>query len=264
MAAGCGHQAGDGPSNGSGPTATTATTGVEAEAIVVYDAVVVATHPHDPDAFTQGLELVDGLLLESTGLVGDSSIRLVEPTTGVPAVSRPIDGALFGEGATVVGDEVWQLTWRDEVLLVHALDGLRELRRVPYDGEGWGLCDDGDRLVMSNGSDRLTFRDRSSFAVLGSVAVTEQGRPLDQLNELECSDGLVWANVWQTERLVAIDPASGAVVGVVDLGPLVPRGEDGTVPGVANGIAADPETGRFWLTGKNWPVIHEVELRPVD
>jgi glutaminyl-peptide cyclotransferase len=236
-----------------------------ADGIVTYEPVVVATYPHDADAFTQGLEFVDGLLLESTGRYGSSSLRLVDPLTGDVIVNTAVEESLFAEGATVVGDEIWQLTWRSEQALVYSVDDLVEQRRVSYSGEGWGLCFDDDppgRLIMSDGSDRLTFRDPASFEAQGSVAVADDDGPITQLNELECVDGLVWANIWKSDRVVAIEPDTGDVVGQVDLAPLVPAGL-GDQEAVTNGVAYDAATGRYWVTGKLWPVIYEIELRPV-
>ncbi len=232
--------------------------------VVEYGLEVIAALPHDPDAYTQGLEVVDGLLLESTGLRGESSIRVVDPATGQPVRSSPLDADLFGEGATVVGDEIWQLTWTSETLLIHGLDDLTERRRLRYGGEGWGLCATADRLVMSDGSSALTFRDPDTFDPIGQVQVTADGQPVAKLNELECVDGIVWANVYQTTMLVAIDPADGRVVGRADVAELVPDGFVGDGTNVANGIAHDPTTGRFYLTGKRWPVLYEVELVPMS
>lgn len=233
-------------------------TGGDDRPVITYEPVVVETYPHDPGAFTQGLEFAGDTLVESTGLVGESSLRLVEPETGAVLALRAIPDPFFAEGATVVGDEIFQLTWQDETLIVHSLDGLQERRRVPYSGEGWGLCALGDRLVMSDGSDRLTFRDPVSFEPLTAISVTLRGEAVERLNELECVGDTVWANVWQDTRIVAIDSATGVVEAVVDVAPLVPPGADGE--SVANGIAYDERTGRFWLTGKRWPVIYEVEL----
>ncbi len=250
-----------GPSTG-GSTATPAITpGPDGEPIV-HRIEVVATHPHDPAAYTQGLEVVDGVLLESTGLRGESTLRLVDPTSGEVLSSVPLADDLFGEGATVVGDEVWQLTWTSEVAILRGLDDLAARRQATYEGEGWGLCAEPDRLVMSNGSSTLTFRDRATFEAIGSVEVRDGEGPVAKLNELECVDGLVWANVFQTTRLLGIEPDSGRVVATVDLDVLVPDGFEGDGTNVANGVAHDTETGRFWLTGKRWPVIYEVELVP--
>jgi glutaminyl-peptide cyclotransferase len=230
--------------------------------VVTYDVVVVNRYPHDEGAYTQGLEFVDGQLLESTGRIGTSSIRLVDPDTGTVIEQQPLAGTLYGEGATLVGDEVWQLTYQSETVIVHRLDGLAEDRRYAYDGEGWGLCYTGTRLLMSNGSDELAVREPESFAEVGSIPVTLNGEPVEKLNELECVGQLVWANVYQTNDIVAISGASGEVVGVADLSELVPEGFEDTNDFVLNGIAYNPETERFWVTGKQWPVMYEIELVP--
>ncbi len=240
-----------------GPASTT-----DLDGPVTYRVEVVATHPHDPTAYTQGLEVVGDLLLESTGLRGQSSIRLVEPSTGRVVRSRALDDDLFGEGATVVGDEVWQLTWTSERLLIHDLDDLDQRRQLSYRGQGWGLCATPRHLVMSDGSSQLTIRDRTTFEIIDEVEVNDTDGPVAKINELECVDGVVWANVFQTTRLLAIDPGDGRVVGSADLSPLVPPGFEGDGGNVANGVAHDPATGRFWLTGKRWPVLYEVELIP--
>ncbi len=219
---------------------------------------VLGTIPHDPGAFTQGLEVSGDVLYEGTGLEGRSSIREVDPATG--AVRRKLDlpSPLFGEGITVVGERIWQLTWRDGVAIERDRASLAEVRRVPYEGEGWGLCLDGDRLVMSDGTAELAFRDPATFEERGRVAVTRAGEPLEDLNELECVDGRVWANVWQTDEVVRIDPATGAVDLVADLSSLRPEG----VPAsdVLNGIASVPGSDEFLVTGKNWPSMFRVRL----
>ena len=237
--------------------------------VIGYRVDVVATHPHDPGAWTQGLEVVGDVLLESTGLVGASTIRLVEPTTGAVIGSADLDPELCGAGATVVGDEIWQLTWQNEMVVVRGLDDLIERDRLPYAGQGWGLCATDDRFIMSDGSDRLAFRDLETFDVIDSVSIVEAGPAggpvaVDGINELECVGDLVWANLYQTTRLVAVDPERGLVVGEADLAELVPSGFEGRSDTVANGVAHDPATGRFWLTGKYWPVVYEVELVPTS
>jgi glutaminyl-peptide cyclotransferase len=220
---------------------------------------VLAELPHDTSAFTQGFELDDGVLYEGTGLVGRSQLRELDPATGAVERSVPLPGQLFGEGITVVGDRIWQLTWRNGVALEWDRATLTLRRQVPLDGEGWGLCLDGARLVRSDGTDRLHFQDPDTFAEQGSVAVTLDGAPVTELNELECVDGQVWANVWQTDRIVRIDPTDGRVTAVVDaaglLDPARRRGAD-----VLNGIAAVPDTDEFLVTGKLWPVTFRVRF----
>ena len=221
---------------------------------------VLAELPHDPAAFTQGLELSGGSLFEGTGLVGQSQLRELDPDTGAVRRAVPIPTALFGEGITVVGPRIWQLTWRDGVAIEWDAATMTPLRQVAVDGEGWGLCRDGDRLVRSDGTDRLRFHDPATFAETGSVAVRLDGRPVTELNELECVDGQVWANVWRTDRIVRIDPADGRVTAVVDAsGLLDPDRRAGT--DVLNGIA-HLGGGEFLLTGKRWPVTFRVRFVP--
>jgi glutamine cyclotransferase len=230
----------------------------EPEALVVQ---VVRSYPHDRDAFTQGLLYFDGWLYESTGLPGRSTLRRVELETGRVEQQVRLEGSLFGEGLERVGDRLLQLTWQDGRALVWDLRTLRKLREHAYAGEGWGLCFDGKRLVMSDGSDRLTFRDAQSFGRLGEIAVTRLGRPVPQLNELECAQGHVYANVWQRNEIVRVDPASGRVTATIDAsGLLTSRERLGT--DVLNGIAYLPERGTFLLTGKLWPRLFEVKFVP--
>jgi glutamine cyclotransferase len=220
---------------------------------------VLAELPHDPAAFTQGLEFApDGRLYEGTGITGRSQLRELDPATGAVRRATPLPATIFGEGITVVGDRIWQLSWREGVALEWDRGPLVLLREVPFDGEGWGLCHDGGRLVRSDGSDTLHFHDPESFADTGAVAVTLGGAPVVALNELECVDGQVWANVWQTDRILRIDPTDGRVTAVVDatglLDPARRAGAD-----VLNGIAAIGD-GEFLLTGKLWPVAFRVRF----
>jgi glutamine cyclotransferase len=221
---------------------------------------VLAELPHDPSAFTQGFEIDGGVLYEGTGLDGRSQLRELNPDTGAVLRSVPLPGELFGEGITVVGDRIWQLTWQDGVALEWDRATLTLRREVPIQGEGWGLCDDGGRLVRSDGTNRLRFHDPVTFAEQGSVAVTLDGAPVDRLNELECVDGQVWANVWQTDRIVRIDPATGRVAAVVDAAGLLDPAQRADTD-VLNGIAAVPgDDGTFLITGKLWPVTFRVRF----
>jgi glutamine cyclotransferase len=231
------------------PAATTA---------VTLRAEVLAKLPHDANAFTEGFELVDGVLYEGTGLEGASSLRATDPATGEVRQRTDLPGPLFGEGITVVGDRIWQLTWRDGIALQRDRATFAEVRRVTYSGEGWGLCHDGSRLVMSDGSDTLTFRDPSSFTETGRVKVTRDGQPLEKINELECVGGSVWANVWQSDDVVRIDPVTGKVTGVAGLGSLRPA--ENSAADVLNGIAAVPGTDEFLVTGKNWTTTYRVRF----
>lgn len=223
---------------------------------------VISSRPHDTSAYTQGLVWHAGLLYESAGLYGESSLRQVDPATG--EVRRRVDlpRHTFGEGLARVGDRLVQLTWQEGVALVYRLSGLEKVGELRYTGEGWGLCHDGARLIMSDGSDRLTFRDPETFAAVGEVRVRMGGAPVDRLNELECVDGAVYANVYQTEDIVRIDPATGEVTAVIDASGLLGAADYQAGAEVLNGIAWVPETKRFLITGKRWPLLFEVELVP--
>lgn len=211
-------------------------------------------YPHDTEAFTQGLELRDGVLYEGTGQYGQSELRKVEPETGEVIASEPLPDDTFGEGITLVGDKVWQLTWHGERAYLRDSETLAELDQVTYRGEGWGICSDttANRLVMSDGSADLTFRDPQTFAERRSVTVTRSGEPVTNLNELECVAGEVWANVWYSDEILRIDPDSGEVLAVVDASGLLTEDEAQTAD-VLNGIAYDQASETFLITGKLWP-----------
>lgn len=223
--------------------------------------VVINEFPHDASAFTQGLAYSDGVLVESLGIRGESGRRRVAPTTGDVSASVALSPSLFGSGLDVLNDTLVQLTLEDGVAIVADTATLLELSRITFEGSAWGLCaaDDG-RLVTSDGSSTLSFRDPGTLTVLSTVGVTLDGRPLDQLNELECVNGKVWANVWLTSDIVQIDPTSGNVLQRVDASALVPGG--GGPDDVMNGIAFDDSTGYFYVTGKRWTVLYEVDLGP--
>jgi glutamine cyclotransferase len=223
---------------------------------------VRAEYPHDPDAFTQGL-LVDGdRLFESTGLHGRSSVREVEIATGKVLRRQDLPSRLFGEGLAEVGERLIQLTWQSGLALIWDRDRFTREGELSYSGEGWGLTWDGERLIMSDGSSWLLFRDPRTFDELGRVQVTLNGRPLPRLNELEWVDGAVWANVWQSESIVRIDPTTGEVTGVADCSGLesrLPPGSSATID-VLNGIAYWPAHHTFLVTGKLWPKLFEVSF----
>ena len=220
---------------------------------------VLAEIPHDPDAFTQGLELADSVLYEGTGLAGQSQLRTLDPATGQVDRAEPIPGDYFGEGITVVGDRIWQLTYQDGVAVQWDRATMTPVREVPLAGEGWGLCYDGQRLVRSDGTDRLRFHDPDDMSELGGVEVTRDGAPVTGLNELECVEGRVWANVWPTDTIVRIDPGDGAVDLVVDAAALRERGIPPSAQ-VLNGIA-HVGGDEFLVTGKDWPTMFRVRLR---
>jgi glutaminyl-peptide cyclotransferase len=222
---------------------------------------VLSTRPHDAGAYTQGLLLHEGALFESTGLVKQSSLREVDPATGKIRRRIEVPEPYFAEGLALVGDRLIQLTWQHQRAFVYRLaDFGKAGDDLRYDGEGWGLCWDGTRLVMSNGSDRLTFRDPKTFAFLGDVQATRAdrpGQPVYDLNELECVDGQVYANIWQTDEILRIDPRDGRVTAVIDASGLLTPEERRTAE-VLNGVAWDPAKKTFLITGKLWPKLFEV------
>jgi glutaminyl-peptide cyclotransferase len=222
---------------------------------------VLNTYPHDPSAFTQGLVWRDAQLYESTGLYAQSTLRRVSIDTGDVLQQAVLEPRVFAEGLADVGDRLIQLTWREGIAPVYDIASFQRQKDFTYQGEGWGLCYDGVRLVMSDGSSRLTFRDPDSFAVIGGVDVTAEGRPIAQLNELECVGDRVYSNVWQTETILRIDPASGQVDAMIDaaglLSPSERQGAD-----VLNGIAYDPTDGTFLITGKHWPKLFRAQFVP--
>lgn len=213
--------------------------------------------PHDPEAFTQGFVYADGRLFESTGLVGRSSLRELDPATGAVLRSIPVAEPRFAEGLALVGDELFQLTWQDHVAFVYGRDDFAKRRELAYDTEGWGLCPRGSDLVMSDGSETLFVRDPATFAIRRRIRVTQDGMPVRMLNELECVGDDVYANVWQTERIVRIDFATGHVEAEIDVHGFLSE-EERREADVLNGIAYVPERQRFLITGKLWPRIFEV------
>ena len=224
-----------------------------------YGYEVVNVYPHDPAAFTQGLEIHDGEFLESTGR-HPSSVRRVAIETGEVLQKRELDNQFFGEGLTAIGDRVLTLTWQGGHGFVWDADDLEPAGTFSYAGEGWGLTHDDTRVILSDGSPSLRFLDPVTLQQTGSVPVTYMGRPLERLNELEFIEGEVWANVWQTNYIVRIDPATGVVVGVIDLTGLLPDPVANPSDDVLNGIAWDAENGRLFVTGKNWPKMFEITL----
>lgn len=296
----------DGNAPASGAAGTAAPTGPAPERL---RPVIVAEHPWDVTAFTQGTDVApDGQLVVGTGLYGSSRIYSTRVTDapGQPAGSvrneRALDRRFFGEGIAIHGDTVWQLTWKEGTAFKRRLsdldtiaDGEHPEGQYRYAGEGWGLCSDGTRLLMSDGSGNITVRDPQTFAETGRFAVTLQGKPVTRLNELDCTPGQtagtsptpapgssaasaapaspsqpssapaastpLWANVWQTDQIYRIDPATGAVTGVVDAaGVFGARNRPGA--DVLNGIARIPGTDRYYVTGKLWDKVYEVRFVP--
>lgn len=225
---------------------------------------VIERFDHDPAAFTQGLEVVDGVGFESTGRYGESTIRRFDPATGVVGATAALDGSLFGEGLTVVDGVVVQLTWQEGRALRWDAGSLELLGSVPYDGdhEGWGVCADGDTLLVSDGTASVRRVDPLDFTIVSAVDVRHDGEPVELLNELECVDGLVVANILNSDQLVVFDAASGAVLAWIDASPLVQEMAatlDADRRNVLNGIAL-LEDDTFLLTGKRWPTTFRVRV----
>jgi len=223
---------------------------------------VVKAYPHDPEAYTQGLVFDGGLLHESTGQRGFSSVRTVELETGKVLRETDLGARYFGEGLARVGERLIQLTWEEGVARIYDRATLKPLDQFEYEGEGWGLVFDGTHLVMSDGSETLVFRDPATFKEVRRVRVMSKDRPLGMLNELEMVEGELWANVWKQDYLARIDPKSGEVLGFIDLAGIFDRHSIPNEDAVLNGIAYDPATKRLFVTGKLWPRLFEIKIRP--
>ncbi|WP_375403214.1 glutaminyl-peptide cyclotransferase [uncultured Sphingomonas sp.] len=234
----------------------------QAPAVSVLTATIVARHPHDPTAFTQGLIWRGDALYESTGREGRSEVRRVRVTDGRVLARGAIPPGQFGEGLAAYGDELISLTWHDGV--AHRWDARTLGRRgsFRYPGEGWGLAGDGRSLVLSDGTPTLRFLDPTTFAERRRVTVTLRGRPLRDLNELEWFGGTVYANIWHTPYIARIDPATGIVTALIDLSAVVREVNVADPEAVANGIAWDAAKRRLFVTGKLWPTLFEIRLEP--
>lgn len=226
----------------------------------IYGYKIMNVFPHDPKAFTQGLIFYRGFLYEGTGLYGQSTLRKVELETGKVVQQFRLPDALFGEGVTLWADQLIQLTWKNRMALVYDRESFRLVNRFSYPTEGWGITQDGRQLIMSDGTDTLTFLDPDNFKVQKRIRVHDQGRSIPFLNELEYVKGEILANVYQTDRIVRIAPASGQVTGWIDLTGLLPKADHSAGAGVLNGIAYDDQQDRLFVTGKNWPKLFEIKL----
>ena len=223
---------------------------------------VIATFPHDTSSFTQGLVFHDGEIYESTGLNGESTLRRVEIATGRTLQRVDVPRQYFAEGLALVGDELLQLTWQHRLGFVYDRKTFQQKRTFKYDTEGWGIAYDGtSRLVMSDGSDTLTFMDPKTLAPSNTLRVRDAGRPIRNLNELEWIEGEIWANVWMTDRIARISPATGEVNAWIDLASLWPvRERPSPTEQVLNGIAYDRATRRIFITGKKWPRLYQITV----
>lgn len=238
----------------------TASPVAHADPVPVLRPTVLAALPHDPSAFTEGLVLDGASLYESTGLVGHSELRELDPATGALRRSAALPPDYFGEGIAVVGDRIWQLTYRNGVAIEWDRAGLTRIREVPLPGESWGLCHDGARLIRSDGSARLHIHNPADLREIGSIPVTLNGIELTGLNGLSCTPKAIWANVFPSNQIVRIDAGTGVVQAVVDVeGLLEPRYRDNVH--ILNGITAVSDT-EFLITGKDWPQLYRVTFDP--
>ena len=244
----------------SGCSSNPATTGATANQIPTYTYEVKHVYPHDPVAFTQGLIFRDGMLWESTGLNGESSLRKVELETGRVLKKIDVPQQFFAEGMTVFRGRVYQLTWQSQKGFIYDPETFQQLGEFAYTGEGWGLTHDNDYLIMSDGTNRIRFLDPATFETKRTVSVLVNGRPLNELNELEYVKGEIYANIWQTDRIVRIDPQTGRVLGFVELTGLLPVADRTAATDVLNGIAYDEAGDRLFITGKLWPKLFEIRL----
>ena len=221
---------------------------------------VIKTYPHDKSAFTQGLVYENGLFYEGTGEVGTSYLRKVEPETGKVLFQLNLDPPLFGEGIAILGDRIFQLTWESKVGFVYNKNTMKQINKIYYQTEGWGLTTIGDKLVMSDGTNCLYFMDPDQFTIVSRLEVYDNEKKVEKLNELEYINGEIWANIWQTDLIARIDPSSGKVLGYINLQGILSDPETDTNVNVLNGIAYDQAGKRIFVTGKNWPKLFEIRV----
>jgi glutaminyl-peptide cyclotransferase len=232
-----------------------------ADKIPTYTYEVKHTYPHDPAAFTQGLIFRAGVLWESTGLNGTSSLRKVELETGRVLKKLDVPQQYFAEGMTVFRNHVYQLTWQSQKGFIYDPETFAPQGEFAYMGEGWGLTHDDQFLIMSDGTNRIRFIDPQTFETKRTISVVNNGQPLNELNELEYVKGEIYANIWQTDTVVRIDPQTGKILGLIDLSGLLPATDRTPATDVLNGIAYDEANDRLFVTGKMWPKLFEIRVR---
>ena len=231
--------------------------------VQVYKLEVVAEHPHDVTSYTQGLFFHEGDMYESTGQYGKSTLRKVDMKTGKPLMRQNIDKKYFVEGSVVLGDDLYVLTWVEKTVFIYDAETLEYKSSRSYPREGWGLTTDGKELIASDGTSFLYFMDKN-LKVNRYVQVKMGSRAIAWLNELEYIDGKIWANVYTSDEIVIVDPATGFVEGVIDCSGLLPAKLRTYETDVLNGIAYNPADGKIYLTGKNWPKLYEIKLVPIN
>ncbi len=227
-----------------------------------YTYEVVASYPHDANAWTQGLVIDNGTLFEGTGKWGESNLREVALATGAVLRSTPLDEQYFGEGITVLGDRIFQLTWQDNLGFIYDRNSFELLDTFTYPTEGWGITDDGQRLIVSDGTANLYFWDPATMTEIGRLQVRDNTGPVILLNELEYINGEIWANIWLENRIARISPETGEVLGWIDLTGLLDTTNLQQPADVLNGIAFDEATGQLFVTGKFWPTLFEINVIP--
>jgi glutamine cyclotransferase len=220
--------------------------------------------PHSRSAFVQGLEIRNGKLFQGTGIRGRSGLQVFDLQTGELLRERRLPRQYFGEGITVLGSRVIQLTWQAGEALIFRRADLQPMGSFPLPGQGWGLTNDGRRLIYSDGSHILRFISPGDWKIVGELPVLRDGRPVKHLNELEWTGAGLFANVWLRDIILRIDPATGAVTGELNLKGLLPRADRRPGTDVLNGIAYNPADDTFWVTGKNWPWLYQIRLCPSD
>ena len=250
-----------GGERGEASAATGDTTGIVPSRTPTYSFDVVQSYPHDAMAFTQGLVWHENRLFESTGQVGTSNIREVELNSGRVIRQQDLEAPHFGEGIVLLGEQLFQLTYTSGKAFVYDWKRFTRTGEFTYDGEGWGLTTDGAAIIMSNGTSSLVWRDPATFAVQKTITVTDHGTPVSQLNELEWVKGEIWANLWQSEQIARIDPATGNVTGWIDLKGILPSIDRTGSEDVMNGIAYDATRDRLFVTGKLWSKLYEITLK---
>ena len=270
LATGCGGPANSNGLNSAGNGGTN-TNVSKPKAVAVSTYEVVKTYPHDPKAFTQGLVFRDGFLYESTGQEGESTLRKVNLETGKVLQKHDLPDEVFAEGIAIMGDKIYQLSWRDRTAWIYNLADFRLLREVRYNDDGWGITHDGTNLLATNGTHVIKVLNPETFETVRTIVVKdENGRPLMKLNELEFIKGEIWANVWHSEEIgkpnhiARIDPATGELKGWVDLSNISPEDQRGIdkEENTLNGIAYDETGDRLFVTGKNWKNLYEIKVKP--
>ena len=271
LAASCSGVANTPNSRSAGNGNSTNVSNTKAAALPVYTYDVVKSYPHDPNAFTQGLVFHDGFLYESTGELGESSLRKVELETGKVVRKFDLSRDIFAEGITILNDKIYQLSWQNQTAWEYQLSDFKMLREFRYPGQGWGLTDDGTNLFMTDRTHVMRVLNPENFEAVRTIVVKDEaGQPLMKLNELEYIKGEIWANIWHSEEIgkpnhiARIDPATGKLLGWIDLGNISPDDQNGPdkIENSLNGIAYDEAGDRIFVTGKNWKKLFEIKVRP--